>query len=339
MRILLFHVFAACVIDLCIARSALSADRAPRLEDAYLHSNDLRVRIIYSTETLMTDETDLTKGIYTHEVTPAAELVEQARGSTDPLVLDLMVHRCGSSAVRGSCDAVTFARRWTEADTQNQLAWLTLASVLKTRGALDDARATFVRAAQASSWHEHYLDVARVLAGASPAVDTPRMRYAVLINALSRASVTGLPFGTLRVLGDYCKEDGEVRAACARIVATMIRDSDNLMSLTLAPPFARRAHVDPTIVATYLQESEAVHWSMQFLVANDRAGIDPDTADEETLRRHNVRLQAMIDLGERRLGAQTLLSQHISTSEAATRYVATMSPSQLDQRAKLLASD
>ena len=307
--------------------------------DAFRRSSDLRLRIVYSTETkVIVDEHEQITGIAVDERIPVADLVEQARGSTDPLVLGLMVQRCAADAKRPSCDAVEFARRWVQADTQNQLAWLTLASVLKARSDVDGARTTFLRAALASSWHEHYGDLARVLAGAVPLDIPPRLRHAVLTNALGQAATWGIPSTAVKTLGDYCKEDGDVRAACARLVATMFRDDETLTGLTLAAPFAQRAHMDSTIVASYLQKSEAVHWAIVSLATSFIAPVDLDTTDDEAVLRDNARLQAMIDLGERSLGEQRLLAHHVSPSEAAARFVATLSPDQLERRAAVLAS-
>ncbi len=308
-----------------------------RLLSALRQSSDLRVRILYSTETMVeTGENDEIKRVYLREVIPVAELVEQARGTSDLLVLNLMVRRCGDQSAH--CDAADFARRWTAVDTQNQVAWLTLAAALKAKGDLDGARTTFIRAAQASTWHDQFRELARVVVAASPKAASPRMRNAVLVNALSQASAPGIPFGALGTLGANCKDDGDVRIACARIVATMFRDTDTMMGLTLAASYAARADVDPSVVASYRQESDAARWALQHIVAIESGSVDPDTANDETLSKENARLQTMIDLGERRVLDDTLLKQHITKSEAAARLVATLSGWQLEQRGKQSAS-
>ena len=302
-------------------------------------SNDLRLRILASTVLVMVDDHDLAKGIYLEETIPAADLVEQARGSTDPLVLDLMAARCDVPFRSGKgCDALAFARRWTEADTQNQVAWLTLASALRSCGDEDGARATFLRAAQASTWHEHDLDLARVVTSHAPPDLKPASRYAMLRDAAGKARAQGIPFPALSTLGAYCKEPGDLRAACARIVATMARDTDSLMGLTLSAAYAARAHVDPLVVATYRMQSDAVHWSLPSRVSTLNGEDDPAKMDDETLRQRIAQLQARIDVGERRVGEDDLLAQHLSRSEAAARYVATLTPSQLQQRIAMTSS-
>jgi|GEM_PF-3214476 len=311
-------------------------DRVERRQPALGASSDLRLRILYSTETVPVDDRDINQGTYTRELVPAEELVEQARGSTDPLVLDLMVRRCrvGPNGA-DACDALDFARRWTEVDTGNQLAWLTLASLLRQQHDDVHAREAFIRAAGAPSWHEHDLDIARVVAKTSPDNASPQVRHAVLTNARSQAVMSGIPGSELMTLGAYCKEAGELRSACATITATIARDTDTLMGLTLVAPFAVRARIDPTVIAGYQEESDAVHWTMQFVVP---AGDDGSITGDEALRLDNARLQAMVDVGERALGERVLLERHVSRSEAAARFVATLTPDEMKRRTAMLAA-
>ncbi len=315
-------------------RQQAIADRLDRLRAEYAQSSDLRLRILYSTSGDVEVERRPDNGFYARETISAAELYVQARGSTDPLVLDLRLRRCSvQTKTMDACDRMDLARRWTQADTQNQVAWLTLASVLKYRGDLGAARIAFLRAAQASRWHEHYSDIAQLVVKAMPGQLSPQLRNAMLQNALAQAGA-GIPFDALRTLGAYCKEDGEMRTACGWIVETMVRDTDTLVALTISVPYAVRARMDPSIVATYQREADAIHWSIPLIVS---AGNLFDDTDNATSRTNGERLQALIDVGERRRGEQVLLEQRIGKSEAAARYVAGLSQAQLKHRVDILA--
>lgn len=114
------------------------------------------------------------------------------------------------------------ARRWADADTQNQVAWLTLARIRKARGDDGAARASFERAALASRWHDHYHDAARLLVGTLPRDLSLVERDVVVGESISQAGPVSL-LDALETLGIYCEEGGAMREPCLRIVQTMVR--------------------------------------------------------------------------------------------------------------------
>lgn len=150
------------------------------------HASDARLRTFVGMSQVFLDE----------DVLPAAQrvpvdtLAEQARGSTDPMVLSLLIQMCGYDRLRPrpTCDPIALARQWTVADTQNQLAWLTLAGTLRWSGEHEAGRAAFLRAAQASIWHESYDDGSRLIAAAAPKALGPRARMALQYQALTAAA-------------------------------------------------------------------------------------------------------------------------------------------------------
>lgn len=104
-------------------------------------SSDLRLRAIFSVSGLE----ERNGGFHLHETIPPAG--RRGPRIERPLVLAMLVARCGETPNVQRCDAIDFARRWTVADTQNQLAWVTLASLPHRRGDRETARTTFERAA------------------------------------------------------------------------------------------------------------------------------------------------------------------------------------------------
>lgn len=325
----------AAVAALCIGASfAVAADtgrvaadtRMPGIvdpledpPDELLHAADLRLRIVFSTGPFR-QRSDGTYG--RTSLVPVDSLVEQARGSTDPVVLDLLALRCGQEP---RCDVLDPLRRWTEADRQNQLAWVRLAGALKSRGDAVAAREAFLTASRASMWHEHFDDVARLVVAAMPRDMPDDMRLITVLLSRSAAG-TAVSSTALQTLGAYCKEtDAVIRDACARIVATMVRDTGTTMPLTIAPTYAARAGVSDFEVAAYQQKSDAVHWALLQVVAADRS------ADPTTSLAVQERLLAS---GERGAAERYLVDHHIRERDAAARYVATLTDFQLKRRSE-----
>ena len=273
-------------------------------------------------------------GFYGVERVTVARLYADARGSTDPLVLDQLLQRCSyATKTMGACERVDLATRWTAVDAQNQVAWLTLAMERKHAGDAAGARAAYLRAADAPRWHSQEFDLARVLARSAPASLPLSMRNAFLGDAVGKGYGV-LPFNAFNVLGTFCKEDGEARTACARILAVLVRDSESLMGLNLAAPYAVRAHVDPNVVMSYQQQADAVQWALQ---RGGDIGDPINEADPDKRKRIGDALRELIALGERGRSTAILSAMGVTTSEAAARYVETLSPVVLKRRAERAA--
>lgn len=142
------------------AAEQAAQDAWERISIASRASADLRLRLLLSTDGL--EQRD--GRMFTKATIPVATLVEQARGSTDPLTLDLLLKRCLDPAAGKACDSLDVARRWTQADTQNQAAWIALARGQRDASDIDGAHLTFQRGARASTWHDHEEAAARLIA-------------------------------------------------------------------------------------------------------------------------------------------------------------------------------
>ena len=295
-----------------------------RMAELGKQSSDLRVRVLYSRGDLEFRE----GGMRLNEAIPIETLVEQARGSTDPVVLSLLVDRCSDDLRKAArCDPVDLARRWTVADTQNQLAWVALSTVLASSGDVDAARVAFRRAAQASQWHEYYPEVGHLLESAAPKASDPIAHAAMLVAVLSRSYVS-LPSGHYQTISSRCKER-ELIDACGRILETMSRDGQSLMTINVAAALATaRSALPAATVATLRQHSDAMQWAS--IMNARRYQDDPTTAAEAD--RVVAHLQALIARNEIETLRGLLQDERLGESEAARRYVATLSAEQLARR-------
>lgn len=281
-------------------------------------SSDLRVRVAMSTP-----DYDELNGLYMqHPDTAIEALVEQARGSTDPVVLWLLTARCSAfdSGGRHPCDAIDMARRWTVADTQNQLAWLTFAQALDVAGAQAEARTAIVRGAQASTWREDQVTLARTIAGAVPTDEmTPRQR----VETLRAVQVIG--FGTatpLRILSKSCRESG-LRDACLRYLETIARDADNLASVRIGAIYSGRIGAPDDVVRVRIEHADA------WMYALTKMGVRDDTEIDEAVRA----ARDDIEHSEAFRARRALARAHLTEAEAARRLVAELSPAQREYRA------
>jgi hypothetical protein len=294
-------------------REQALVDRVDAIVDAFSRSADPAVRILFSTNGL-DQHTDGT--FWLHEVVPTQALVEQARGSTDPLVLDALLHyRCDE---RAGCDRLDLATRWTVVDAQNQVAWVALAGVKKARGDIDGARAAFVSAAGASTWHSHADDAARRIAAALPRDLSPPERYAALFATTGKGTLL-VPLTELITLGGYCRDTPALREGCLKIIDTMARDG-SLAELNHASPYAARALADETTVSKYRTKSDAFWWAASAWAEPLVAGAP--TEDTPTLHASLDRLDARVRLGERRCLEDTLRERRIDEADAARRHQA-----------------
>jgi hypothetical protein len=308
------------------------SDRMEGLASERRGSSDLRLRILYSRARGFERRPGEDFLRPTEEaLIPLADLVEQARGATDPLLLDLLIHRCATlQPAENGCDRVDLARRWTAVDTQNQLAWLTLASLLDHRGDHEAARATIVRAAQASSWHEHHDDVARLLAADLPKTLSPQDRVLGQWDALQRATEAS-PIDAIMVVNLFCRNPNDLHEACTKIIATMMRDGTSMLALQFGARVAARIGDDPTITAAYGQRTDAIRWSLAHVFGETRPSADIEF-DVRKANEVSEKLRLWIALGEVGRAEQWLQEQHVSESDAAQRYVASLTPDQLRLR-------
>ena len=293
--------------------------RVEAVVQSFARSSDLRLRILFALDGMDRSGPRPKR----RETTSRDMLIDLARGSTDPLVLDLLSAYCriaGAGQVPGlPCDRVEVARRGTEADTQNQLAWLTLAEAERDAGRPDEAHAAFERAAGASSWHDQYNDAARVVISALPDDLSSQERSLLLTRAIVDASDI-LPLPQLHALGEFCKEF-TLHVPCGRIVETMVRDSQLLLTLNIAVPFASRARLPPETVMQYQRQVDACRYAISRLT-----GLTPDEEDPDHLPDVNRQRASLLEVGERKTVERYLAANHIDESEAARLWVSSLSP-------------
>ncbi len=294
------------------AQERANVERWDRFVAAGTKSSELRLRVIFSTDGL-----EKRKGsvIYWRETIPLESLVDQARGSTDPMVLALLFARCFEVGNPKRCDALDFAERWTVADTQNQLAWIVLSSELQRRGDRNAARAAFERAAQASTWHEYSEDVARVSVRALPRAPTPRERLFDLDAATSTAAASTIAIVPHTYMRVTCEEPSR-REACARILDTMFRDGDTLLGTAMSAQLAKAAGLSDEAVRARKQRYHATAWALtQFSV---RQGAELD--DPAMIARAVDETEQRISLGDMGWGRRLLQQAGVSEADAAARY-------------------
>ena len=314
---------AAAVADEAVAEP-VSAAAWNRMVELGRQSSDLRVRIVYSRGVAEPHE----GGVRLSEVIPIETLVEQARGSTDPIVLSLLLDRCSDDLRKaGKCDAVDLARRWTVADTQNQLAWVALSTVLASGDDVDAARVAFRRAAQASQWHEYYPEVGRLLETVAPKGGDPATRAEILLAVLAR-SFLALPSSHYQTINNRCK-DAAAGDACGRILETMSRDGQSLLTINLAATLATaRSTLPEATVATLRQRSDAMQWASR----SSAGQIHENPTTEAEAVRSASYLESLIARGEIAMLRRYLQDERLGESEAARRYVATLGADQLARR-------
>lgn len=311
--------------DAAVGRMA--ADARTRLTAIAARSSDLRLRILFL-QARRDDDPLPTPG--PDPRVPLSRLVDEARGSTDPLVLKLLLDRCDvqRDAATTDCDRVDLARRWTAVDAENQIAWITLSEAQRNAGDREAARATFIRAGQASAWREHDVPLGRLVLDAVPRDLSPNDRGGILLTVLGVTAASIVPF---RTLVTTCRDTGsspDVLDACRRIATTMARDADTVISMVVATRVAARAGIDPTVVEGFESKTDALSW------AESQVSDEPTTVVDDP--RHQQAVDALltdrIRLGERRWAERLLADRRVAESEAASRYVAGLSPPQRQGR-------
>ncbi len=319
------HTLLALLVASLLALSARPALAVAPCEDATLHetllaaglrSGDLRVRIAWSIDGI---EQRAGGRWYSIETMPIATLVDQARGSTDPVVLQMMIPRCAASYhPRDVCDPMSFALRWTAVDAQNQRAWLAVSSLLRDRGEFEAARAMFRRAAEAPAWHESLSDLARSLVAALPTDLSAAQRLDAVLDTNSKA-VSAVTFQALSVINASCK-DAALQKPCERIVETIARDAESLLAIRMAASMAERTALPETTTRAIRQRADAMQWAAFMLLPVKTAG-DATSVGE-----------TMLSVGERKALEDVLQRAGIDEREAARRYVSSLTPAQLASR-------
>lgn len=296
------------------AEEQANVERWDRLVAAGTKSSELRLRIIFSSDGLEKRKGD---AISWRETIPLESLVEQARGSTDPMVLAMLFARCVEAGNPKRCDALDFAERWAVADTQNQLAWVALSSELQRRGDRDAAHAAFERAAQASTWHEYSEDVARVSVRALPPAPTPRERLFDLNTTTGTAAASAIAIVPHTYMRVACEEPS-LREACTRILDTMFRDGDTLLGTAMSAHLAKAAGLSDEAVRSRKQRYHATAWALTQFPVQSGANLD----DPAVLARAVDETEQRIRLGEMEWGRRLLQRAGVSEADAAARHVA-----------------
>ena len=256
---------------------------------ASLHASDARLRTFVGVD-LQTAMAEFPEA----QRVSVDTLAEQARGSTDPMVLAILSSACDlGTKPKPHCDVVSLARQWTVADTQNQVAWLTLASALRFAGDAQGARSAFVRGAFASTWHEAYDDGSRMVTAALPKTLGPRSRMALQMLALTGSGAFLLPNAAVGELSFRCK-DPTLGDACRRILDTIDRDDGSTFGKSVAARLSRGAGFDPETVERRMRLVDDLQY------ASSQAGWKDwqEVTDPAELETQAALLDRRIALGE-----------------------------------------
>lgn len=306
----MFAVAAACGLA---PQRLVAADRG---DEAYWtqalltasRSSDLRVRVVLSPF--------LAKPL--GDVATIESLVEAARGSTDPLVLSTLVRWCGMAHAAGQCDALALARRWTEADAQNQIAWLALGDVLRARGDVEASRDALVHAARASRWHPFDRDIAQLLRVSVPMPADPRRRLDALVRLRAMGIGRGGGSEAMQSLWAQCK-DPHLREPCTRILDVVMRDTDSLIALFLATKLSARLDLPDAIVRMREERADAVRYAVERSSKDDGLDALELPSDPDRLEVLHERVAFEIARGEIEGADRTLKALGLSTADAARR--------------------
>jgi len=149
-----------------------------------------------------------------------------------------------------------------------------------------------------------------------PVSELARIGAAVAANKASAL----VPFSALQTLGAFCK-DQALRTACGRIVVTMMRDSQLLVTANLAVPFAARARLPRETILRYQRHIDAGHWVFREWIAPDFDDNDVQATDLDQAK--------LLETGERITVQRALDEYDIDEDEATKRYAESLSPEQL----------
>ena len=243
-------------------------------------------------------------------------LVERTRGETDPVVLMQLADKCRVVTKTSVCDREAIARRWIEADTQNQVAWLSLVAVQRARGQVDEARSTFRRAAEASMWRTYERELGQAALAAIPR-ELP-------LSTRADASIRVLAFSYLHILPVWqeinqdCK-DPALRSACSRVLEVASRDARDALSLRSVYRLSETLELDPLLIE---QRQRVIY----LVVAGARSRREPAypfaPLDDADSRLVIGMVDEVLTMGERESGRLALRRAGLSDDAAFQREAA-----------------
>ncbi len=276
-------------------------------------SSDLRLRLAFASFPVLDAH-----GKVLHQHMPIRDLLEAARGSTDPLVLQLLLARCRTATRRdAACNDLDLARRWIQAETQNQAAWIAYATVLEASGDLPRAEEAWQSAARSSTYRDGFSAVVRTIVQAMPADEDPKRRYQDLVAAFGIAAA--IPGPDLQDAYRGCKVATR-RESCARIADVMFRDADNLLVLMIAKWIGSYTGQPDDLVRAREERVRAMQWAVMEM-GKDRN--DPDaieTGGPQAAVAANAAIEALARRGELASAQDFLTLHHLSVAEAALRH-------------------
>ena len=166
-------------------------------------------------------------------------------------------------------------------------------------------------------WHEHYDDVARMIARALPGTLAPRERLFGLDAVLGTSAARTMSMIPYQYLRAACKEY-TTRDACTRILDTIFRDGDTLVATSFSWRLAQDAGFSDEPVRARKQRYDATWWTLTQFSAPEGAELD----DPAMLANAVDAAEQRIKLGEIGWGQRLLQQSGVSEAEAAARYVA-----------------
>jgi hypothetical protein len=289
------------------------SQRRVEFEQTARQSSDLRLRILFS-QRMAPGPSDQ----YIQDVTPLGALVDSARGSTDPLVLELLLGRCRSQSKADAsiCDPVDIARRWAAVDAQNAVPWIELASVLAKAGDEKAADEAWTKAARAATLRDSYYPIVRLLLSSFPADADPRVRYLDLTYAIGWAAA--VPDMWMWDVKTGCKSDAR-RAACSSIADMAFRDGDAIHAVQAGRLLTTQTKQEQWLRASRQQTEEALQWALSRLDVDTGYGT-LDATDLQAVVKLNRMIEDRVAHGDVTAARNELHSLHVSEAEGAKRY-------------------
>lgn len=292
-------------VDLALAMRGAFVERARALQQLLPH--DLRTRVLLSLPPFVTDAD---RKLILEDDRDLASLVEEARGSTDPIVLSHLARRCGTTGK--VCDALQMAQRWVDADTQNQAAWLLLGDMQRARHDEAAATATFLRASRASLWRDYFTETGRHLLRLLPLDLSASDRAEAL---LTISGVEGLTPNAFQFIHAECK-DVELRSACHRILTTMYDGADTLRAMAVVSRVSATCGVPALTVAERFKTFDAMGIGIRLVRLPD---LDGEATTDADYAAFNRAFEARLERGERVWARTELAAAGLTDEQAAAR--------------------
>jgi len=294
---------------------AQASARHAAIEEAGRRSGDLQLRILFAQRISDADPAGAGK-----DAIPLATLIDNAKGSSDPLVLQLLLDRCRDQPKTPACDPVDLARRWVAADAQNVVGWIELAAVLDRSGDEQGADDAWTRAGRASTFRDPGNAVARKLWAQFADGDDLQERYLDLVYVTGVTAAVMQPWLMDAKIG--CRREAR-RSACASVADVAFRDADSIAGLQFARLLTAQSGGPEWLRRSRQQSEEALQWA-RLHALRDGDFDEIASLDDETLASVDRTMQKLVEKGDLAVARDELRERRVSDAEGAKLYALDM---------------